>query len=123
MLILIIVFFLIRKRKKNSSELENQSQQNSKPKEDKSLLVSLKDSIIPSSDIQIESKLGEGNFGEVYKANWSGTFVAVKKLKGDEISQFEAEATKLAQLNHPNVKNFFIFISKRNSHFLKKNLK
>lgn len=35
---------------------------------------------IPFKDIQLGHKVGEGGFGCVYKANWRGSPVAVKKL-------------------------------------------
>lgn len=106
-----------RKRRNNKTESPNSNklELNNKVNQSPNLtLQKLSQCIIPSEDITIEFKLGEGNFGEVYKADWNGTPVAVKKLKGEEISQFESEASKLSQLNHPNVnKFFFIFIFKK----------
>jgi len=76
---------------------------------------SLKDSSNPSlkdssnliralTNVRIIKKLGAGDFGEVYVADWNGTPVALKKLgeKGT-LSSFLSEVDMLASLNHPNI--------------------
>ncbi len=61
---------------------------------------------------QLESMLGEGTFGGVWRARdtrLSGRPVAVKFLKAEfiehagAVSRFDAEADALAQLSHPNI--------------------
>ena len=55
--------------------------------------------------------MGSGNFGVVYKGNWSTSegrvAVAMKTLKGeagnDEKVKFLQEAAILGQFNHPNI--------------------
>ncbi|KMS95140.1 hypothetical protein BVRB_011980 [Beta vulgaris subsp. vulgaris] len=59
-------------------------------------------------DLQIGERIGIGSFGEVYRADWNGTEVAVKKflvqdLTGDVLVQFKCEAEMMIRLRHPNV--------------------
>lgn len=60
--------------------------------------------------LEIKEKLGEGSFGEVYKAKWNGNLVAVKRLKEEvawghpkALEQFKGECTFLRELDHPNI--------------------
>ncbi|XP_073247854.1 uncharacterized protein [Porites lutea] len=60
--------------------------------------------------LEIKEKLGEGSFGEVYKAKWNGNLVAVKRLKEEvawghpkALEQFKRECTFLRELDHPNI--------------------
>jgi serine/threonine protein kinase len=49
--------------------------------------------------------LGGGEFGEVYKAKWHGSYVAAKVLKrSDEIAlgDFRTEIAILRKIHHPN---------------------
>lgn len=50
------------------------------------------------TEVSIEDKLGEGNYGTVYLAIWQGVKVAAKQLKGgdDEWKEFSNEAKILA---------------------------
>ncbi len=69
-------------------------------------------------EIQFLEKIGRGNFGEVYKAQWRGTIVAVKKTKvpkthseeerQDFMKDFEKEAGIISQLRHPNIVQVFV---------------
>lgn len=62
------------------------------------------DVVIKWSQLKIESKLGNGAFGEVKKAHYRGTPVAVKMLHiGDAAQAFFQEATLLCSLRHPNI--------------------
>jgi len=63
-------------------------------------------------ELELEQKIGEGGFGEVYRAKWRGTTVAVKALKhkgpssqftADEAERYKREVSILRALNHPNL--------------------
>ncbi|KAI3978278.1 hypothetical protein MKX01_003441 [Papaver californicum] len=63
---------------------------------------------IPWEDIQIGERIGIGSYGEVYRADWNGTEVAVKKFfeqdfSGDALEQLKCEARIMLRLRHPNV--------------------
>ncbi|XP_074578072.1 putative serine/threonine-protein kinase SIS8 [Curcuma longa] len=63
---------------------------------------------IPWEDLQIGERIGLGSYGEVYRADWNGTEVAVKKfldqdLYGDALEQFRYEVKIMSRLRHPNV--------------------
>jgi hypothetical protein len=54
---------------------------------------------------RIESKLGEGGMGEVFRAvdTRLGRAVAVKTMRTEFSTRFEREARAIASLNHPNI--------------------
>lgn len=59
-------------------------------------------------DLQIGERIGIGSYGEVYRAEWKGTEVAVKKfmnqdISGDALTQFKGEVEIMLRLRHPNV--------------------
>jgi len=63
-------------------------------------------------ELELEQKIGEGGFGEVYRAKWRGTTVAVKTLKhkgpsshftAEEAERYKREVSILRALNHPNL--------------------
>ncbi|KAK0404084.1 hypothetical protein QR680_017280 [Steinernema hermaphroditum] len=66
---------------------------------------------IERADLQLREKLGQGAYGEVYAAEWSGTRsspmmrVAVKTLRNDVAfdAEMDAEAAMLSRLDHENV--------------------
>ncbi|XP_010262154.1 PREDICTED: serine/threonine-protein kinase EDR1 isoform X2 [Nelumbo nucifera] len=63
---------------------------------------------IPWEDLQIGERIGLGSYGEVYRADWNGTEVAVKKFldqdfSGDALQQFRCEVMIMLRLRHPNV--------------------
>ncbi|KAH9601927.1 hypothetical protein KSS87_003768 [Heliosperma pusillum] len=63
---------------------------------------------IPWEDLQIGERIGIGSYGEVYRADWNGTEVAVKKflvqdLTSDVLFQIKCEAEMMIRLRHPNV--------------------
>ncbi|KAK4422227.1 putative serine/threonine-protein kinase SIS8 [Sesamum alatum] len=59
-------------------------------------------------DLQIGERIGIGSYGEVYRGEWNGTEVAVKKfmnqdISGDALTQFKCEIEIMLRLRHPNV--------------------
>ncbi|KAI3468131.1 hypothetical protein Pfo_024794 [Paulownia fortunei] len=59
-------------------------------------------------DLQIGERIGIGSYGEVYRGEWNGTEVAVKKfmkqdISGDALAQFKCEVEIMLRLRHPNV--------------------
>ncbi|XP_020090154.1 uncharacterized protein LOC109711492 [Ananas comosus] len=74
--------------------------------------------IIKNSDLEVLRELGSGNFGTVYHGKWRGSDVAIKRIndrcfsgKASEQERMRAdfwnEASKLADLHHPNVVAFY----------------
>ena len=60
------------------------------------------------TDFSTQEKIGEGSFGEVYKGEWEGTTVAIKKLRAGKmpdriLSEFKNEAFIMAKYRHPNI--------------------
>jgi len=60
------------------------------------------------TDIEVKSKIGEGNFSEVFQGLWNQTTpVALKKLKDkSKFDEFRREASTLFQVAHPNLVHF-----------------
>ncbi|XP_061348416.1 serine/threonine-protein kinase EDR1-like [Gastrolobium bilobum] len=63
---------------------------------------------IPWEDLDIGERIGLGSYGEVYRADWNGTEVAVKKFldqdfSGDALSEFKREVRIMRRLRHRNV--------------------
>ncbi|XP_073129943.1 serine/threonine-protein kinase EDR1 [Henckelia pumila] len=59
-------------------------------------------------DLHIGERIGIGSYGEVYRAEWNGTELAVKKfmkqdISGDALTQFKCEIEIMLSLRHPNV--------------------
>lgn len=70
----------------------------------------LNDVFVKYEEIKIESKIGEGSFGVVYKATFRGAQVAVKQMRSmffeltdKEIDEFRKEAYMMSRLRHPNI--------------------
>jgi serine/threonine protein kinase/Ran GTPase-activating protein (RanGAP) involved in mRNA processing and transport len=63
-------------------------------------------------DLVIIESIGQGGFGEVFKASWQGITVAVKQLHLKTLNQnikkeFEREAQVMADCRHPNIVQFY----------------
>ena len=83
--------------------------------QDSGLIISLKengfDFFINYKELIIDQKsdfIGRGGYGDVYKAKWMGTKVAVKRfgkryLTKKALKDFIKEIEMLHQLRHPNV--------------------
>jgi eukaryotic-like serine/threonine-protein kinase len=53
----------------------------------------------------IESLIGSGGMGEVYKARDErlNRTVAIKRLLADDMSRFQSEVRAIAAINHPHI--------------------
>ncbi|CAN4086664.1 unnamed protein product [Withania somnifera] len=63
---------------------------------------------IPLEEITLGERIGLGSYGEVYRGEWHGTEVAVKKfldqdLTGESLEEFKSEVMIMKRLRHPNV--------------------
>ena len=74
---------------------------------------------------QIESKLGAGGFGTVYKGIDTPTqeIVAIKQLKpeiadAEQIERFKREGEALRELNHPNIVKLLDSVDAEDVHYL-----
>ncbi|KAK4749129.1 hypothetical protein SAY87_026578 [Trapa incisa] len=59
-------------------------------------------------EITLGERIGLGSYGEVYRGEWHGTEVAVKKLldqdiTGESLEEFKSEVRIMTKLRHPNV--------------------
>jgi serine/threonine protein kinase len=71
----------------------------------------LKDVFVNYNDIKIDSRIGEGSFGVVFKAYFRGAQVAVKQMRSPlfeditqhDIEEFRKEAYMMSRLRHPNI--------------------
>ncbi|GMN46257.1 hypothetical protein TIFTF001_015449 [Ficus carica] len=63
---------------------------------------------IPWEDISLGERIGLGSYGEVYRGEWHGTEVAVKRfldqdISGESLAEFMKEVRLMKRLRHPNV--------------------
>ena len=71
----------------------------------------LKDVMVPFESLQVETLIGEGGIGVVYKAKFRSAPVALKLIKTPEfmamddmeLERFQAEAYLMSRLRHPNL--------------------
>lgn len=71
--------------------------------------------------LRVEEKLGEGEFGIVYKAKWFGSTVAVKVLKDHNavaLGDFRTELNVLQKVHHPNTVQFFGAVTKQTPYMI-----
>ena len=66
---------------------------------------------IDPSDLVVGPRIGIGSFGEVYRAQWRRTDVAVKRLLDGEmgdaaVADFKREISILRRIKHPNIIQF-----------------
>eukprot|EP00002_Diphylleia_rotans_P040600 TRINITY_DN9669_c0_g1_i2.p1 TRINITY_DN9669_c0_g1~~TRINITY_DN9669_c0_g1_i2.p1 ORF type:complete len:1419 (-),score=212.66 TRINITY_DN9669_c0_g1_i2:308-4564(-) len=64
--------------------------------------------IIDRRDLIFDSIIGQGTFGEVFKGDYRGAEVAIKRLLEEDISsnaleEFKKEVSVIVQLRHPNI--------------------
>ena len=102
-IVIVIAFFLLRERKRKNSTLVSRNS------------ISL-ETRFQIKDIQIQNRLGGGNFGEVYRGLWKSiTPVALKKLKDEEqLKEFEKEA-EILKLKKSNIV-FLLFFYRSLAH-------
>lgn len=72
------------------------------------VLVEVAEWEIPWEDLQVFERIGIGSYGEVFRAEWNSTEVAVKRfmnqdISGDALDQFKCEVEIMLRLRHPNV--------------------
>ncbi|PPD84267.1 hypothetical protein GOBAR_DD18777 [Gossypium barbadense] len=63
---------------------------------------------IPWEEITLGERIGLGSYGEVYRGEWHGTEVAVKKfldqdISGEPLEEYKSEVLLMEKLRHPNV--------------------
>ncbi|XP_022923956.1 probable serine/threonine-protein kinase SIS8 isoform X1 [Cucurbita moschata] len=63
---------------------------------------------IPWEEISLGERIGLGSYGEVYRGDWHGTEVAVKRfldqdISGETLEEFKSEVRIMKRLRHPNV--------------------
>ncbi|XP_039116601.1 serine/threonine-protein kinase EDR1-like [Dioscorea cayenensis subsp. rotundata] len=63
---------------------------------------------IPRERLVIGERIGLGSYGEVYRVDWNGTEVTVKKFldqdfDGEALGEFRREVNIMFRLQHPNV--------------------
>lgn len=66
---------------------------------------------LDTSEVTLERKIGSGSFGEVWKGEWAGIEVAIKKISkagisDKELKAFREEIEIMTKLRHPNILQF-----------------
>ena len=94
----------LQRKKHSEDELELMKKAMDELSKEKS--NELKEVIIKSSEVKIESLIGKGGFGEVHLATYRGTKVALKTLLNmnkENVQRFRHECFLTKNLNHPHV--------------------
>ena len=76
---------------------------------------------IEPTTLELGAKLGEGEFGVVYRALWHGTAVAAKVLKASSdiaLGDFRSEIEVLRKVHHPNAVQFLGACTKKEPYIL-----
>jgi serine/threonine protein kinase len=68
------------------------------------------------TDVVIQDKLGEGNFGEVYLGTWQGSPVALKSVS--DVLELRREIDILKSMNHPNIIRYFGIYERQDEAYL-----
>jgi len=104
----------LKGKNKNGIMLQSIKSENADVCESEGKLFGVKDiQRIQPEDLNFERKIGDGSFGDVYKATWQGSEVAVKVLKEGIadlpvfMGDFLREAATWSKLTHPNITRFF----------------
>ncbi|KAL9334894.1 hypothetical protein Peur_072075 [Populus x canadensis] len=63
---------------------------------------------IPWEEMTLGERIGLGSYGEVYRGDWHGTEVAVKRfldqdITGESLAEFRSEVRIMKRVRHPNV--------------------
>jgi serine/threonine protein kinase len=74
--------------------------------------------IVDISNFKIDSLIGKGGFGNVYRGIWEGMDVAIKQwhlenLENDLLQEFINEAKIMHKCRHPNIVLFFAICIKQ----------
>ncbi|KAL4237439.1 hypothetical protein ACF0H5_002156 [Mactra antiquata] len=99
-----------REQAENSWKKVNKSKKS--PKTDMSFLREYKGSKIEFRELELQSVIGSGGFGQVHYAKWKQTVVAAKMIRSDlvqsekVIAKFGDEVIKFCTMNHPNIVKF-----------------
>ncbi|XP_031090520.1 probable serine/threonine-protein kinase SIS8 isoform X3 [Ipomoea triloba] len=98
----------VREAQGTNSEGERISDRSTGSAKSDSMLDDVADCEIPWEDISMGERIGLGSYGEVYRGEWHGTEVAVKKfldqdIIGESLEEFKSEVRIMKRLRHPNV--------------------
>eukprot|EP00850_Spirogloea_muscicola_P001951 SM000007S20911 [mRNA] locus=s7:899401:905780:+ [translate_table: standard] len=93
---------------RNGEELQSDMQHASSERNFQRMLKETEEWEIPWEDIIIGDRIGLGSYGEVYRGDWHGSEVAVKKfleqdVQGAALEEFRGEVAIMKRLRHPNV--------------------
>ncbi|KAL3639396.1 hypothetical protein CASFOL_017303 [Castilleja foliolosa] len=92
----------------DGERVSDRSMGNESTKSDVTTLDDVADCEIPLEDIALGERIGLGSYGEVYRGDWHGTEVAVKKfldqdITGESLEEFKSEVWIMKKVRHPNV--------------------